>query len=146
MKVVALAAALGLCASVAGPCLAQGTVRVQQSDGTSQVYRNVNIKVVHQTLRIESADDKGTLVVNQATCAYQGELERCTPSRVSLQQGASTRPINIKSGSIYLNPTNHTVTMPLSTTQLPPHSILLTIRTKIDTYISMSGQIDGLVR
>lgn len=146
MRFIALAGALALCVFVTGPCLARGTVRVQQSNGTSQVYQNVNIKVVNRTLRIGSPDGKGTLVINQAACAYQGELERCTPTRISLEQRGATKPLDLATGNIYVNPTNHTVTMPLSSTQLPPHGILLTIRTKIDTYISLSGQIDGLLR
>ena len=146
MKLVALVAALALCASLAAPSLAAGTVRVQQSNGTKQVYQNVKIKLVHKTLRIESADGKGALVITQASCAYEGEMERCTPTRISLEQGGVTKPLDLASGTIYVNPTDHELTMSLSSTQLPPHGILLTMRTKIDTYISMSGQIDGLVR
>lgn len=146
MRFLALAAALGLSASLAAPCLAEGTVRVQQSDGTSQVYQNVNIKLVSRTLRVETADGRGALIINQASCAYQGELERCTPTRISLEQHGATKPLDLATGNIYINPTNHTVTMPLSSSQLPPHGILAIIRTQIDTYISLSGQIDRLVR
>ena len=146
MRLIALGAALGLFVVASAPSLAKGTIRIQHSNGDTNVYQNVGITVVHRTLRITSADGKGTLIVSQAACSYAGKLERCSPERVTLEQGGATKPINISSGTIYVNPTDDTQTLSLSSTQLPPHGILLIIRTKIDTYISMSGQIDGLVR
>ena len=63
----------------AAPALADGTVRVTQNDGTLQVYPNVSIRVVDKTLRVTSADGKGTLIVERAACSYTGELLRWLP-------------------------------------------------------------------
>ncbi len=145
MRFLALAAALGLSASLAAPCLAEGTVRVQQSDGTSQVYQNVNIKLVSRTLRVETADGRGALIINQASCAYQGELERCTPTRISLEQHGATKPLDLATGNIYINPTNHTVTMPLSSSQLPPRGILLN-HSHADRYLHIVERADRRAR
>jgi hypothetical protein len=139
-------ATLALVASTLVPALAYGTVRVQQNDGTVRTYEGVLIKVVHKTLRITTHDGKGTLIISQAACAYSGELERCTPLKMSIEQGGSTKVLDFASGNIYVNPTGDMQQLSLSSTQLPPHGILLTIRTKIGTYVSLSGQIDELVR
>jgi hypothetical protein len=146
MRFVAATVMLALCASIAAPCLAAGTARVQESNGSVRVYHNVAINIVHQTLRITSADGKETFVINHAACAYAGVFEHCTPLRISLERGGTTRALDAAGGTIYINPTKHTQTLSNSTTQLPPHGISLTISTKDNTYITVNGQIDGLVR
>lgn len=111
-----------------------------------RVYKDVSIKVVHQTLRVTSADGEATFVINHAACAYDGYLERCTPIKMSLERDGTTRSIDFTGGTIYVNPTRSTQQLAHSSTQLPPHGILFSIRTKIGTFVSLSGQIDGLVR
>jgi hypothetical protein len=128
------------------PAFAGGTLRSQESDGTVRVYNNVSIKVVHRTLRITSHDGKGTLVINQASCSYEGALERCSPLKVTLEQGGATKTIALKNGTIYVNPTNENQQLPLSSQQLPGHGILLSFNTQRGTYVSMTGTVDGLVR
>ncbi len=143
--ITATFAALLLLATIA-PALANGTLRAQESNGTVRVYHNVSIKVVHRTLRISSHDGKGTLVVNQAACSYVGVIERCFPERVSLEQGGSTRLIDLKNGTIYVNPTDETQQLPLSSQHIPRHGVVLEFNTQRGTYVSMTGTIDGLVR
>ncbi len=126
--------------------LAQGTLRAQESDGTVRVYDNVSIKIVHRTMRIGSHDGKGTLVINQAACSYVGELERCFPQKVSLEQGGATKTIDLKNGTIYVNPTDQSQQLPLSSQQIPRHGVVLEFNTQRGTYVSMTGTIDGLVR
>jgi hypothetical protein len=145
MRIAPIAAALLVLAS-ANPVLASGTIRSQESDGTIRVYHHVSINVVHRTLRITTQDGKGTLVINQAACSYVGLLERCYPSKISLEQGGATKPLDLKRGTIYVNTTGQNQQLPLSSQQLPPHGILLSITTMRDTYVTMTGKIDGLVR
>ena len=65
---------------------------------------------------------------------------------MSLERDGTTRSIDFTGGTIYVNPTRSTQQLTHSSTQLPPHGILFSIRTKIGTFVSLSGQIDGLVR
>lgn len=146
MRTKTILAALILFFGALAPTLAEGTLRSQESTGTVRLYPNVTIKVVHQTLRITSHDGKGTLVINQAACAYDGALERCTPQKVTLVQGGVTKMIDLKNGTIYVNPTEQTQQMPLSSQQLPAHGILLSFNTERGTYVTMTGTVDGLVR
>jgi hypothetical protein len=141
-----VATVLLLVLSTLTPAFAQGTLRQQESTGTVRVYNDVGIRVVHRTLRITSHDGKGTLVVSQAACSYVGELERCTPLRVSLVQGGVTKTIDLKSGTIYVNLTNHNQQLPLSSQQLSGHGILLSFNTQRGTYVTMTGKLDGIVR
>ncbi len=131
---------------MAAPALATGTFRVQASDGSVRVYKDVSINLVHQTLRVTSADGNATFVINHAVCAYDGYLERCTPVKMSLERGGTIRSIDFTGGTIYVNPTRRNQQLPRSSTQLPPHGILLSIRSTNGTYVSLNGQIDGLVR
>ena len=126
-----------------GPALADGTLRAQESTGTVHVYNNVSIKVVHQTLRITTSDGKGTLIISQAACSYVGALKRCFPIKVSLEQGGSTKPIDLKRGTIYVNTTSETQPLEMTSQQLPPRGILLAFVTEIGTYVTMTGKVDG---
>jgi hypothetical protein len=128
------------------PALATGTLRKQESDGDVTVYNNVSVKVVHRTMRITSADGKGTLVINQAACSYVGQIQRCYPLQVSLEQGGITKPLDLKNGTIYVNTTDTTQQMPLSSQQLPSKGVLLSLVTDIGTYVTMTGIVDGIVR
>jgi hypothetical protein len=128
------------------PALATGTLRKQDSDGKVSVYNGVSIKAVHRTLRITSADGKGTLVINQAACSYVGQIQRCYPLKVSLEQSGTTKLIDLQRGTIYVNTTGTTQQMPFSSQQLPPMGILLSLTTKIGTYVTMTGKVDGIVR
>ncbi len=129
------------------PALAAGTLRAQESDGTVRTYKNVSIKVVKQTLRITTQDGKGTLVISQAACSYVGALKRCFPITVSLEQGGSTKPLDFKRGTIYVNTTADTQPLEMTSQQLPPGGILLAFVTDIGTYVTMTGKVDsGLAR
>jgi hypothetical protein len=146
MRIAPIAAAALLFFGTLGPALATGTIRLQESDGDVRTYTNVTIKVVHQTLRITSADGKGTLIVNQAACSFVDKIQRCYPLKVSLEQGGVTKPLDLKRGTIYVNTTGAAQPMPMSSQQLPSHGILLSFVTDIETYVTMTGKVDGIVR
>jgi hypothetical protein len=128
------------------PALATGTLRKQESDGDVAVYNNVTIKVIHQTMRVTTADGKGTLVISQAACALVNQLKRCYPLKVSLEQGGTTKPIDLKNGTIYVNTTDSNQQLPFSSQQLPPNGVIMSLNTLIGTYVTMTGKVDGIVR
>ena len=134
---VAVALALGAAAADA-----KGTVRVQLANGSTQTYSDVTIKIAQQTLHVTTADGAGTLVIDKAACSYAGELQRCLPYSMTLDQGGGSHPLDFQSGTVYLNLTDSNQTLPLSSLQLPPRGILLGLKTKIGTYISLSGVVD----
>ena len=119
-----------------------GTVRVQQAGGAVHVYQDVSYRLVRQALRVMSKSGEATLIIDHANCAYQGYVEHCVPYGVKLSREASTQPLPVKSGDIYVNPTNQKHQLPHSSTQIPPRGILGTIVTKTGAYISLSGTID----
>jgi hypothetical protein len=146
MRTIGCLAAVILCIATVAPALATGTFSVQQSNGTTRTYADVSIKIVHQTLRVTSSDGSATFVINHAVCAYAGYLERCTPVKMSVDRGGAIRSIDFSGGTIYVNPTRQPQQLPRSSTQLPPHGILLSVRATNGTIVNLSGQIDGLVR
>lgn len=129
--------------SMALPAQAAGTVRVQQSDGSVQVYRDVSINIIGKTLRATTADRKGSLLIDRAACSNSGKLQTCLVYHVMLDQGGSTRPIDLAIGTAYLNVTNGTQQLPLSSTKIAPNNVVIAMRTYAGTYLSMSGSIDS---
>lgn len=120
----------------------KGTVRVQQTNGTVQIYNNVAIDIVGRTLRLTTADGKGTLVIDRAACSYSGEIQVCLPYQATLRQRGTSNPINIAKGTAYVNLTGVKQQLSLSSTQLPSRGILMAIRTKAGTYLTLTGEID----
>jgi hypothetical protein len=123
---------------------AKGSARVQQSDGSVQTYPNVSIRIRNKTLRITTADGKGTLIIDKAACSYLGALQRCLPYSIMLHQGGGDSRINFDQGTVYANLTDARQQLPQSSTQIPPRGILLALRTKAGTYITLSGTIDEM--
>ena len=54
----------------------------------------------------------------------------------------STNPL--KSGTVWVNPSSTTQQLTLSSTQLPPRGVLLSIQTKAGTYVSLTGVVDRI--
>jgi hypothetical protein len=132
-----------LCVAYAG---ATGTVRIAQGTGTPQVFSGANVRIVHQTLQVTSSDGKRVLIKAHANCAYAGTLEHCEPYSVRISQNGSLQPVSLASGDGYFNPTKHPQTVPNSTTQLPGHGVVLTLRTKDGTSVSVNVTIDQFER
>ena len=123
---------------------ATGTVRVQQSDGSVQIYHDVVIRVAHNTLRVWSHDHKGVLIIDRAACSYVGELQRCLPTDFKLKQSGQTKTIGLVNGLVYVNLTDQPQQLTYSSTQLAPRGIMLSLQTKRGTYVSLRGHIDEI--
>ncbi|MGA8533775.1 MAG: hypothetical protein WB615_06685 [Candidatus Tumulicola sp.] len=144
---------LGLMLAILGfalsaPCTAraEGTVRIQHADGSVDSYPHSKIRIIHNTLNISTADGKGTLVVYRAACSYQSEVMVCLPTGLTLIQSGEVEPLDLLTGTVYLNMTDSAQQLMYSTTQLPPKSILLAFKTKRGTYATMSGTIDKVTK
>jgi hypothetical protein len=120
-----------------------GVVNVQRPDGTTSTYPGAMITFVGKTLHVRSADAKGTMVIERDACSYRGPIVMCLPTRFLLRQDGAERPINVESGTVYLNLTNRTQTLPLSSQRLSPRSVLLSLHTQRGTSISVNGTIDS---
>jgi hypothetical protein len=144
-RVAALAAAL----IVAGPSTAvqaMGTARVVQSDGVVREYHVWLHVIDHRAVRITSADRRGTLMVGKAACSYLGEIERCLPDDIVLDQFGAKHSIAFTRGTEYLNRTDVAQQLPMSSTHVPPHGLLLVLLTVRGTYITVRGTVDGFDR
>jgi len=140
LSISILCSALLICfASVAE---AKGTVRVQQSDGSIQVYQNVSLVIVNHTLRITTEDGKGTLVVTRAACSFEGDLMRCLPDQLQLIQGGTESMLDFQQGTLYWNKTGTKQQLSASSTQVPPNGVLGLLTTKKGTIIAISGVVD----
>ncbi len=128
------------------PAGATGTIEIRQSTGHVDAYKDVSIKIIHSALFLTSADGKGTLVINRAACSYQGNLLVCFPTSATLVQAGKTSPLDLKTGTLYLNLTDSPGQLALSTKKVPAHSILFSFTTERGTYINLNGRIDKVVR
>ena len=126
-----------------GAASAKGTMKVQQADGSVQVYNDVEIRAGNKQLKVTTADGKGTLRIDRAACQTVGELLRCLPYDMILTQNGKTYALDFQQGVVYVNKTKEKHNLPLSSTSVPPNGILMGISTKIGTFASMTGTIDG---
>lgn len=144
MRILALAlvCAAALIGRAATPAMASGTLSVWLADGTAQQYSGVTIRYVSHTLRVTSADGKGTFIINRAACSYNGQVQVCLPDKISIEQGGSTKPIDMSHGTVYANLTDENRQLPNSNQQIPPRGIVMSITTKIGTIVNLTGTID----
>ena len=126
------------------PALATGTMRVQHHDGTVQVYTDVYIRILDNEMTLTSNDGKGTVVIGKAACTKVGELIQCLPYDATLEQNGSEARIVLQSGTVLLNPTATRQPLSLSSQSLPSHGVLMAVKTKSGTYVSLSGTVDEI--
>ena len=146
-RAVAVALLIGgvLAASIA-PASARGTVRIQQSDGSVKVYHNVLVSIRNESMAITSSDGKGTLVLGKAACSKIGELVRCFPYDATLIQFGESTHVPLQTGTVWLNPSQATQPLPHSSTQLLPRGVLMAVRSKRGTYVSLTGTVDKVTK
>jgi hypothetical protein len=70
----------------------------------------------------------------------------CFATNATLIQGGQTSLLDLKTGTVYLNETDDPQSLVLSSTKVPPHSILLALSTDRGTYIGLSGRMDEVVK
>ncbi len=121
---------------------ATGTARIQLPDGSVKTYTNVRIVIWSQSMALTSSDGKGTLVLGKASCTKVGELVRCLPWDATLFQNGQSMHIPLQSGTVWLNPDATNEQLSHSSTQLSPHAVILAIRTKRGTYVTLTGVVD----
>jgi hypothetical protein len=139
---VAFAGSLG---AVAG---AKGVSIIQKAGKDPERYPGVGITLVKNTsLTVTSPNGKDKLIIDKAACFMVGALQRCLVSSVSFQkEGSATKPLDLESGTVYVNLTNSNQPMSHTSSQLPPKGILIALKTRIGTYITVDGVIDGGVK
>ena len=141
LKLSFLLLAVAVC-FVPAAAYANGTVIIRQSDGHTDTYDDVQIKIIHRSLFLTTVDGHGTLIIDRAACSYQGQLMICYAAAVTLVQQGSTKNIKLKSGTIYVNSTDDSQQLVLSTMKVPPHSVMLSLTTAHGTYVALTGRID----
>ena len=149
---IAVKVTVSLCAIVAwflfgaASAGATGDIVIRQPDGDVNLYKSVDIKIIHGALFLTSEDGKGTLVVHKAACSYQGKLLVCFATSATLVQAGKTSPLDLTTGTVYLNDTDDPQPLVLSTTKVPPRGIIASLTTNRGTYISLNGRIDKVVK
>jgi hypothetical protein len=144
IKHLAFATIAGVLAPSAIPADATGTVQVRQSDGSSKTYKTVTVKVNASNMAIISADGAGMFVIGKSSCSRFGELVRCLPYDGLLYQYGRSYHIALKNGTLWVNPTQSKQKVPSTSTQLPPRGVLLSMRTKAGTNVSLNGTVDEM--
>jgi len=125
-----------------GGANAEGTTRIQQSDGTIHTYNDVRIRLTGQTLWIHSGDRKGVLEVTTGACSFVRDLQRCLPFMATLRQHGKTHQIALEHGTVFMNLTDAVQHLSRSSEGLGPHQVLVLLHTMHGTYVSVKGTLD----
>ena len=134
-------------AIASSPASAKGTVRVQEPNGTVEIYTDVTLRSIkHNALYVTSSDGKGLLVIDQGACSYVGSILRCLLQDVTLDQSGTKRNLHMEQGTIYANLTDGPLTLPLSSEVVPPKGVVMALRSPYGTYISLKGTIDEVTQ
>jgi len=123
---------------------AEALVRVQQSDGTTQVYRNVHATLHGTTLWLRSPDRKDRLQIVSAACSFPHKLQRCLPYQVTLHKPDRTHQLTITHGVFYVNLTSEPHHLLHSSEIVAPHGVVVFLHTTRGTYVSATGSLDDV--
>jgi hypothetical protein len=143
---LALLALLACLTCIPVAAAAKGTMTIVQANGVTNTYSDVEIKAIHGSLYLTSEDGKGTMVITRAACSHQGQLMICYATGATLVQSGETSPLDFQRGTVYVNDTDGYLPLVMSTTKVPPHSIMLSFTTKRGTTVALNGSIDKVVK
>ena len=141
---LASVAVLGIALAAGNVANAEGQTDVQQSDGSSQTYRHVHMRLDGRTLFLSSPDRKDVLEVSSDACSYAGDVQRCLPFATTLHRHGRTHTIALSRGTVYLNLGSDVAHLPHSSRALGPHQVLVHLHTRRGTFISAQGTLDGV--
>jgi len=134
--------AVALLVATGAPASAQGTARVQQSDGTVQVYNAVRMRFNGKALWITSADRRGALEIATGACSFAGQLQRCLPYAVTWHQDGRAHKIALERGTVFINLTAAAQPLHHSSEMLAPRNVLVALHTMRDTFVSIRGTLE----
>jgi hypothetical protein len=130
----------------ARPANATGTALVVQRDGSEQRYTKVSIRLGREDLALTTNDRVGTMVIGRAACTKAAELVKCIPYDATLFQHGEKKQLPLRNGTVWLNPTTTTQSLPFSSAQIRPHGILISITSQTGTLLSLNGTVDEIQR
>ena len=76
-------------------------------------------------------------MINDAACSYVGDLLRCLLADVKLRQHGATKELDVDQGTLYVNDTDGLLHLPLSTTGVQPHGVVMSYHTVRGTFVSL---------
>lgn len=146
-RILAITLLTGVCcAFIPSAVGATGTINIHQKDGSTDTYRDVEIRIFSGSLFLTSDDGDGTIVITRAACSFQGKIMVCLPTAAALVQEGQSNALNLKSGTVYFNDTGDAQQMSRSSAKLPAHSVMLALTLRNGTFIDLRGKIDEVVR
>jgi hypothetical protein len=128
--------------SAGTPASARGVTLIQESNGTVKTYSDVYMTLAGQMLTLRTPDKKGTLRILTGACSFDKSVERCLPYSVTLTQGGKMHKIAISHGTVFLNVTNESHYLALSSDMLAPRTVLVLFKTAHGTYVTVKGTLD----
>jgi phenylpropionate dioxygenase-like ring-hydroxylating dioxygenase large terminal subunit len=136
----------GSLVATAVPTSAKALVVVTQSDGSQKVYHDVFVRVRGSALSLTSSDGKGLLTIGKDDCTEVGELLRCVPSDITLDQHGEAVQLKLRSGTVWLNLSARAQHLSSPSSTVRPHDVMISFRTEDGTTVSANGHIDELQR
>ena len=133
-------------AIVPSTAMATGTVVIAQRDGSTKTYSDVRIIIWNESMAVTSSDGQGTVVFGKASCTKVGDLVKCLPWDATLFQNGAKLHVALQSGTVWLNPTTDYQSLNDSSEKIAPHGVLLAVRTKRGTYVTLTGIVDEVHR
>jgi hypothetical protein len=134
-----LAAAL----ACAGAAHAEGMTTVTQSDGSTQTYAHVRMRLDGTKLFLTSPNGKDVLEITTGACSFPMSVERCLPYDTVLHRDGHAHPIALIRGALYFNTTTDVQHLPHSTQVLAPGNVVVHLHTMRGTLISAQGRLDN---
>jgi hypothetical protein len=132
-----------LCTLLPLPALAQGEVRITQSDGSSTTYPGVHIVDTGGTITFTLPSTQHEIVVTGAKCSRQNGLRVCNSADVWFDRYGVNEELRITKGFVFVNATSRLLHLSNSRVELSPHTLMVEILTQRGTYIVGRGWMDA---
>lgn len=124
------------------PVHAQGEITIQQANGETQTYSEVEIFNTENILYFQSPDTNSILMITKKECNYEDQLLVCNRARMGLDTNGVIEEFTVKQIVLFINPTQKRLPIQGSSITMGPQTILLEAVTGKGTYVTGLGTID----
>jgi hypothetical protein len=124
------------------PSLANGLVRIEQSDGSSKVYHGVEIANTDAAVYFVPASSE-ELIIQKRGCTSEDQIQVCPTPDVEFSRYGVIEDLLVSHAFLFVNTTQQSHQIRKSRVTLSPNTLMVEILTSKGTFIRALGIVDS---
>jgi hypothetical protein len=128
------------------PALAKGEVTVEQDNGDTDNYSEVEIFNSPEILYFKPQEGNTMLLITKNECQKEGEILFCDKARAGVETNGVMEELEVAQIALFINPSPSRQPVKGSKVTMGANTVFLEMVTEKGSYVTALGKIDGNTR